>query len=159
MGISWPELLRTRLPLLAAAALPLTACGPLSDTTAASTSSPLATPAPPSDGGYYNAPRTIVEKAAGSIPCSDLTETENVIGAREQVTCSDGNIVIRVHDNHQGVDGQLDMMKLTGGDLLTGQNWTVNASPAILRAARVHLGGKITHIPCEPPACALERSP
>lgn len=164
MGIAWHAPLRTRLPLLAAAALPLAGCstaanGPADEAAAESTSIPSpAASAPPMDGGYYNDPRTIVEKAAGAIPCSDLAEAETV-GAREQVTCSDGNIVIRVHDNGQGVNGQLDLMKLTGGDLLTGQNWTVNASPAVLRAARTHLGGKITHVPCSPPECALEASP
>lgn len=123
----------------------------------ATATSPLV-PAPPADGGYFNDPRDIVARANGAIPCSDLEEAESV-GARAQVHCAAGNIVIRVHENHGGVDGQVNLMGLTGGDLLTGQNWTVNAGPEILQAAQEHLGGKIVHVPCQPPECALEPSP
>ncbi|MEU6036901.1 hypothetical protein ABZ801_15980 [Actinomadura sp. NPDC047616] len=113
---------------------------------------------PPVDGGYFTEPREIVAKSMGTLPCQDLTETRQLIGARAQVTCSDGDIVVRVHENHQGVDAQVRLLKFTGGDLLMGQNWTVNASPDVLSAAQKHLGGRIQHIPCEEPDCALADS-
>lgn len=108
---------------------------------------------PPADGGYFNEPRDIVAKSAGAIPCPDLKETSGVIGARAQVTCHDGNIVVRVHDNHTGVDDQIGLLRLTGGDLLTGENWTVNAAPPVLDAAKQSLGGRVVHVACQPPDC------
>ncbi|HEU5155688.1 MAG TPA: hypothetical protein VFU43_01735 [Streptosporangiaceae bacterium] len=143
--------------LILAAAL-AAGCGAVGNAGAGPASSPPAA-GPPADGGYFTDPRNIVEKSAGTIPCPDLEETSNVIGARDQVTCDDGNIVIRVRDNHAGVEDQIDLHTLTGWDLLTGQNWTVNAGPTVLRAAQKFLGGELVHTPCQRPDCQLEPSP
>ncbi|MFB4300659.1 hypothetical protein [Actinomadura sp. NTSP31] len=135
----------------------LAGCSSTSGAAAPTVSTPKPT-GPPADGGYFTEPREIVAKSDGAIPCADLKETANPVGARAQVTCSGENIVVRVHENGEGVQDQVDLMKLTGGDLLLGQNWTVNAGPTVLKAAQLHLGGRITHIPCTPPDCALAGS-
>jgi hypothetical protein len=147
-----------RLAFVLACCAMIAGCGGAAQQEASLSPAPSLTQ-PPADGGYFTDPREIVAKSKGTIPCHDLEQTQNAVGAREQVTCSGGNIVIRVHENRQGVTGQIELMKLTGGDLLTGQNWTLNASPSILQAARQHLGGQVEHVSCVPPSCALEPSP
>lgn len=123
------------------------------DTTSSAGPRPAGIRPPPADGGYFNDPRDIVTKSAGTIPCPDLKTTSGVIGARAQVTCQNGDIAVRVHGNHDGVDDQVDLLRLTGGDLLTGENWTVNADPQVLDAAQPQLGGRVVHIACQPPDC------
>jgi hypothetical protein len=145
------------LAIAAAASLScVMACAPHAATPTATTAPPA--PAPPTDGGYYNSPRDILAKAAGTIPCANPSETQ-LKGVINQVWCMGDKTLIRLHENRSAVDDQVETMKITGSDLLTGQNWTVHSSPDILQAARQHLGGKLVHIPCQPPECQLEQRP
>ena len=110
---------------------------------------------PPADGGIFSSPEAIVQKAGMTLPCGDADNNEDVIGAISQVRCGGGNVVIRVYDGIQGVNDAISLMRLVGGNLLTGQNWTVNADLAILKAAQPHLGGIVVEVPCEKPDCVL----
>lgn len=120
---------------------------------------PIAAPsssAPPEDGGVFNTPEAIIQKAGSALPCGDAEESEEVIGALRQFQCADGSVIIRIYNGRQGVNEALDFKRLTGGDLLTGQNWTVNADEVtVLQTAQQILGGQLVHIPCEKPACVL----
>lgn len=149
---------RSRTPLYVAlalaAALVLLALGlGASWFLASSEKQPAAVPSatstqPPADGGSFTDPRTIVEKAQGTLSCADIKQ-DKPSGALLQYRCDEGNTVIRTYADHSGVSAQIEVHKLGGGDLLTGQNWTINADPAILKAAHVYLGGELVHIPCE----------
>lgn len=119
---------------------------------------PAATPTaspPPADGGIFTTPESIIQTAGATLPCSDVEENTEVVGALRQLQCADGNLIIRVYEGIEGVNNAVSFMRFTGGNLLTGRNWTINADPDILQAVQEKLGGRIVNIPCEKPDCAL----
>ncbi|GAA1545708.1 hypothetical protein GCM10009678_30450 [Actinomadura kijaniata] len=130
---------RLLLPLLLAV-LAFTACGANGQASKIATAPSSSASPPPADGGYFDSPRDLVAKAGNALPCSDIKGTPEPVGARAQVTCSNGDIVIRVYNNRADATKAGNIMHLTGGNLLFGQNWTVNAPPAPLRAVRERLG-------------------
>jgi len=112
---------------------------------------------PPADGGMFSSPEGLIQKAGSTLPCGDAVPTE-AIGAVAQVWCADGSVVIRVYDGIEGVNDAIDLKRVTGGDLLTGQNWTVNADdPQIMKAAQQVLGGQLLSFG-EGTACRVSKS-
>jgi hypothetical protein len=108
---------------------------------------PTPTP-PPVDGGAFDSPADIITKAGTTLPCSDA-KAKTPIGAKAQTTCGDDEIVIRVYEDHSGVDDQVDLLSLGGAYVLTGENWSVNAPKATLEAAKAKLGGQLIHVKCQ----------
>jgi hypothetical protein len=103
---------------------------------------------PPADGGRFDTPADLIAKAGSALPCDDA-RAMTPIGARAQSSCYGGNVVIRIYDDHAGVDQQVEFLGITGGaDLLAGENWTLNAPKRFIAAARQKLGGTYVHVKC-----------
>jgi hypothetical protein len=102
---------------------------------------------PPADGGSFASPAQIVAKAGSSLPCSEAKPSDTT-GAAAQIDCDNANVIIRTYIDHSGVAAQITFLGLGGADLLTGENWTVNATVPELLAAQAQLGGSLVHIPC-----------
>jgi hypothetical protein len=137
--------------IITAAAIGLLAAGCGGEVVKAASAAPRSVPAssaPPADGGSYDNPSDIIAKAGDALPCSDAV-AETPTGALAQSSCADGDVVVRTYADHSGVDDQIRLHSLGGGMLLTGANWTLNASPAQLKAAHTRLGGHIVTIACE----------
>lgn len=130
---------------VASALLLAVGCGTGGATSAAKTAT--AAPPPP-DGGSFDTPASIITKAGSALPCTDaspLTPT----GAKAQSMCQDGNIVIRIYEDHSGIDDQIKTLGSAGGAwLLTGENWSVNAPESMVDALKAKLGGQVVHVKC-----------
>lgn len=85
-------------------------------------------------------------QAGTLLPCADASPMTPV-GAKAQTTCDSGELVIRVYEDHSGIDDQVAALGLMGDVwLLTGENWSVNGPKATLEAARVKLGGQLVYV-------------
>lgn len=141
--------------LAALALLAVASCG---------TATPISNPA---DGGRRASTDEVISAAkSAGVDCIRADRITPPVGARERAVCVGGAVVASLYEDEAGVQHAVEAQRDAGQgvNLLTGLNWTLDATAAQLKEAQVVLGGQLvieqpTATPTEAPAATAAPTP